>query len=693
MILNDIKKIAVMMAICDSTRGKIDIVSHMSRHMKYILYSKINYNNNSKINIDWLNKEIKELLGFEFFPIQITKAVLKFLKSEKVVTERNDINTGEICYHLIKEDDNYVVEFEKSIKNSTAAQEDMIKEALEYVNKNSILIKEYKKEDILQILQNIFEQNDVSIIFDNREVQNNKEEKNKKKIYLLISKFIKESLERGGTTKDSIISFVTGLYLSSIVEKCYENEEYNEKKYDNIFCFIDTQILIYSLGLKNNDIQESNIELIKMMQSLGIKTVCLDVVRDEIKRILKHYDDETVSYNYRLYNFALKSISEKEMYIQKIDNELLKIGVQIVSQTESFKNHYKKENKIYKVIDSRLSEIRYSQNNTTAKENDKISICYVLFSRGIRDEEIIEFDTLSDGKYYFLTNNTDIVRKINDGLNIKNIKTSSIQLDSTFALLLWTANLKLSKTYPISKLVTNCNMLLEPTDDFIKKLHEKEVYIRQNFDINSHDIDIFIHNQVNIESYYFDTILGVANDNNDEISNRITKYSKSLENKGYERGYQEGKKEAENIGYNSGFKNGIDKGAEERERKIKQNIVNNKVSKFTKIIDKFFQVLYLTIIIILAIIAVAHMAHIIIQILIERKSLCNNNISLLEVILQILLEVILPIFIVLYEIINIIFNVNWLFTIRGVLRKLKKIFCQIYEEYVIKSTESQIKEN
>ena len=87
------------------------------------------------------------------------------------------------------------------------------------------------------------------------------------------------------------------------------------------------------------------------------------------------------------------------------------------------------------------------------------------------------------------------------------------------------------------------------------------------------------------------------------------------------------------------------------------------------------------------------MAHIIIQVLIERKSLCNNNISLLEVILQILLEVILPIFIVLYEIINIIFNVNWLFTIRGVLRKLKKIFCQIYEEYVIKSTESQIKEN
>lgn len=282
-----------------------------------------------------------------------------------------------------------------------------------------------------------------------------------------------------------IQEIVKGAMLVSAINVKGETSKIDyDEDFKKLSVFLDTPLLMYSLGYAGDELRDSTLEMVNVLNSLGVKIYYFQHNLDELNGILNafinHYNNGTLDQSYNFEYFINSNITASMV-----------VGYKARLQ-DNLKNKYnillfkEKINRIKDLseydIDQFISE-KMNYHNPDRRLKDATSIYNVLSLRKNNSSTNIE-----DCEYIFITTNMSLdynIRYYSSKILLRN-DFSLIIHDTLLSSILWLKVSKTSDNIPTLKIISDAvaSQSLPQTfwDEFVNQVNElnKDDIITEN---------------------------------------------------------------------------------------------------------------------------------------------------------------------------------------------------------------------
>lgn len=274
----------------------------------------------------------------------------------------------------------------------------------------------------------------------------------------LFARFLIEEYGKQSEIFNSFIEIINGFYIATVICN-FSNEAIDlGKKYRNLYCYLDTPIIMGILDMQKQEYNKCCKEMFKLFVDNGIHICCFKHNIDELRGIIHAYKNSL--YNYNKYTISLfdrlrYNDNQINIFESQLENKLENLGVEIEKQIyydERYNNFKRKNNNIIEDLKNEIEKI-HANSGPEATEydcNSGQSIWYL-------------YETCSNKKVYvFVTRNVPLCGIINKSISkINSYGFHYCMTDIDLSSLIWCGSLKLNNDCAKYKIIADAYSLIK----------------------------------------------------------------------------------------------------------------------------------------------------------------------------------------------------------------------------------------
>ena len=520
-------------------------------------------------------EKMERIYSFNNFPHAIVKVIIKRMKKKEIIKQENG------KYIFLKDMTNNIKEFDTRHENSKKQIDEIIKNLMEYIKKNSSIRLSYM--ECRNSFAKFLDENGY-LLYEDIE-SSNRINKNIDSITYHIGRFICEHKEKKDVLYDYLINVIEGALLANALYVNIDNDNHADLKKLN--CFFDTPFMLRILEFKLPEENNSALELFNLLKKLNVKIKCFKHNYEEIENILEEFIRNYGKISEKtLENLILKNYSKTSVQnlLNSLDTLFSNLGIEVVDVPEYNKSIYAHIIDEQKLAENLLRVYKDKKNSIKKIENDVKSISAIM-----RLREGKEFRKLEDCNAIFVTTNKYIRNETNKLLNMNStFKISPVISDIDLTAIVWLKSLVNNKNLPEMKLTENAMAASKPTAKLRKKFSQELLTLKSS---KANVTPETLYNLL-CSSYFSENLMLETNGDTKKINLNVilNTYETTLkQNHLLNEKEQMLNKEKENLAFKL-----LEK--EQNDKKYKNNIYKkykqkeNKIINFIKIFEKIIKI-------------------------------------------------------------------------------------------------------
>ena len=314
----------------------------------------------------------------------------------------------------------------------------------------------------------------------------------------MVAKYVSDVQKNEPDTFDIVLSFVRGSMLTETFYYSQNVADIENKPLRRTEVYFDTQFLARVLGFADESVCTPCIELVDMLQELGVKMRCFRQTLNELHGIFHAAISQfssTGRLNARAPGDIFDSINHKGIspsdlvvYINKIEEELKEKKIWIQEKPELISE--------YSINESKFSEIlaEVFEQQTDKARNHDISCIQAIWQ--LRFGRVQSY--LDKCKAIFVTTNSSLAwhatRFFNEEYGHSNAPVC--MSDHVFTALVWMKSAKKVPDIPKDRLVANCYSALLPSESLWGKYINEVNNLMDKGTINEQDYHVLVNSLV-----------------------------------------------------------------------------------------------------------------------------------------------------------------------------------------------------
>lgn len=417
-----------------------------------------------KLNIDAVMDVFKKEFGYDTIPQNVIIVMLNRLSPTPLVRKDRE-------YILSVSLDDEYAEFEKR-RILYKERRNLVGNALaNYLNESILYLSEqYTTESASLALIAFFIANGLVFAQTPEQLSLLKKEKDGK-INYCIARFLINEHRSKSAIFDYVTDIVKGFFVSTAISFQPENISMPHSKLKNLRCYLDTRVILSTLGLRQVSAQKAAQELLEMLRGEQAVICCFEHTVTEIRDIIRAYKNNLLNPNSKTVHNTLErwdeerySVAQVSRYLSVLDKKIQDLGIAIVPSPVDLNAKVKGLN-CYKFKEQLKKRVLY--NSSAAWENDVLSVLGVMRFRKGRSSP--EFEKSG---HIFITTNIPLIEVVNNCLWEVDAGIGPVMADTTLSSVVWLKCSSTHKDYPAHKLVENAMLALEPSHSFLKDFYE-----------------------------------------------------------------------------------------------------------------------------------------------------------------------------------------------------------------------------
>lgn len=417
---------------------------------------------NSAVDITKVTNYMQKEFGYDSMPYNVVLVMLKRL-SRSILKRQNNL------YILIKSLDGIIDEFDNNHLIYDEQIGKVIESLIEFAHDNDGY--NWDQDSAKSLLIDFFVSRGICIVQDTYTL--NLLNKRDDKIQYCIAQFILYAKDNLPVVFGYLENMVKGFFVSTVISLQPDNRNVVLAKFKKLTCFIDTSIILGTLGLKTKEENEASTQMLAMLVENGCELRCFKHTVDEIKDIINAYKNRHSNTNKPVYTRTLEAWDEQNYTTTDIlcfqtilESKIEQIfNMRIERESIGKSNNFDRED-----FESFVGgKILYS--NLNRLSNDADSVEAILCKRGSHSSERIE-----DCGYLFVTSNTKLVNAAKEYFqgkrNICGNAISPIVSDVDISAIVWMKCYSTHKDYPKCKLIENALCASKPSADLMNTFYD-----------------------------------------------------------------------------------------------------------------------------------------------------------------------------------------------------------------------------
>ena len=300
---------------------------------------------------------------------------------------------------------------------------------------------------------------------------------------VLVSNYIQHIQRTHPERFDSFITMVQGHMLANALT-CPDLKD-APKTYQGVEFYLDTPLLIHSIGAEGKPKQTSIKELVKLLQSLGAKVFAFHHSIKELQNVLITSANQLDSANLKPFNQIVQEARRTHttksdlIYLsESIHEKLGDTGIEIVS-TPAYDGRYQIDEQVL----GEIMEKNYSYRNPNAKLHDINSVRSIYALRGRRHIPSIEKSVAT-----FVTSNSAFAKAArkygNQNENSQDV--SSVVTEFSLANMAWLKAPMEASSLPKVQLLAFAHAAVEPTQGLWESYMEQIEKLESSREFSEH---------------------------------------------------------------------------------------------------------------------------------------------------------------------------------------------------------------
>lgn len=428
----------------------------------FILEIIFDCKNCDEANLEYIQRQLDLKYSFYNFPMAILKIITNRLKKQnKIIQVSNKFEISD------KKIENEIKEFETRLEKSKEESDYLITELVKFlISKGIKNVDKNKAEQYFSLFlkrngYSIFANEDKEIKFDLKKDQ----------INYLIGMFITENHEKDTKIFKDLKRIVEGFMLATALYVQVESD--NKVSFNKLACYLDAPFILRILGYKTKYMNDSSLELKKLLENLGAKIKCFEHNYSEVEGILENYirnHGKRLEKTLEGLDVSQYSTTELQIMLDNLGERFKELNIEIVSTPEYKQDEY------CNVIDEKKLLEMLKDNYKEEVSNSTLERDVASASAIIRLRKNKKYRKIEDSKAIFITTNYSVRNCVKSLLSVDDsFEISPIISDIDMTAITWlkSLNSKFNQNSDLLtiKLIENARASMEPTQNIIKEFN------------------------------------------------------------------------------------------------------------------------------------------------------------------------------------------------------------------------------
>lgn len=438
-----------------------DTLDLMIPFMKYAIAKTTKVGD--RLNLDSVVDVFKSEFGYASIPHNVVITILNRLSPS--ILSKKDTE-----YKLIVSLDDDNLKFEKKRTQYKEHSEIVGNSLANYINEKLILTQTFDVESALIALINFFVENGLVLAQTPEQLSLLKKDKDGK-INYCIGRFLVDEHKKGSVIFDYITDMVKGFFVSTAISFQPENLTLSHSKFKNLYCYLDTRVIISALGLRQPSAQTAACELLEMLRDEQAVICCFDHTVSEIRDIIRAYKNSLLNPHRKVIHNTLEHWDEKHYTVEDVNRYLTLLEKKIQDLGINIQPSPTKVNANAKGINTNkfrnMLKERVPYNTDSAWEYDVLSVLGVMKLRNGHFSNELE-----KCSHIFVTTNLPLIDITNKCLSDSFFGVGPVIADTTLSSIVWFKSGSANSNYPAHRLIENAMLALEPSRSFLCDFYE-----------------------------------------------------------------------------------------------------------------------------------------------------------------------------------------------------------------------------
>lgn len=309
----------------------------------------------------------------------------------------------------------------------------------------------------------------------------------------MVGRFISNAIQEDQTSFDAIVSFVRGAMLTETFY--YSHPSDIKGKMRQVQVFLDTSFLLRVLGYADKAFSTPCNELIDMLRGMSVKLKCFRQTYNEIHNILyaaaanlRRFGRLNGNRPGDVFDYFSEtgcSVSDIELEIAKLEENLKKIGISVVDTPEYIDDYSIDETALSEAID-----LAIPNQQADARNHDVDCLTAIHRMRHGKPQKYLE-----SCEAIFITTNSGLARASTRFFN-KEYGVSNAPVcmtDQVFTTLIWLKAVKKIPNLPKDRLVATCFAATLPSEKLWSKYVSEAEKLKSKGSIGEEDYAVLVH--------------------------------------------------------------------------------------------------------------------------------------------------------------------------------------------------------
>ncbi|NKC13709.1 MAG: hypothetical protein GKR94_16430 [Gammaproteobacteria bacterium] len=309
----------------------------------------------------------------------------------------------------------------------------------------------------------------------------------------LISRFIKNALEKDQESLDIVLSFVRGAMLTETFY--YQAPEEIQRKIQDVAVYLDTSVLLDLFGYSQESQHAPIREMVSMLNELRVPLRCFDKTKGEIDAILHTTSIKAQQFGRikdawpgsvgEFFNRRGYKSSDIEIERNRIDDYLRQYEIGVVDAPAYLGKYGISEKGLDAAIKKRIP---YQSDESRARDVDCIAAIFRLRQGKIKRR-------LLDCKAIFVTKNSALASSSTRFFNEQygHSDTPLCIPDQVFTTLVWLKTANKAPNLPRERVVANCIAALQPSEEVWQSYASEAEKLLAQGNITENDYELLVH--------------------------------------------------------------------------------------------------------------------------------------------------------------------------------------------------------
>lgn len=420
----------------------------------------VNQSVDDVISTDEIQKIVKKQFSLEI-PDKTIKRILKKVCKRDYIKFNNNIYTK-------NEDSLQKLNFREIHNNMIKKQEDIVEKFQSFCKDKFEITLDCSSAE--EYFYNYIEENLYKSLNNYQDIKTNQNN-------YYVAKFINSLME----SESYLISYIEDIIKGSMISTILGNEDTTniKEKFNETKVFLDTSLIIFSLGYAGEIRRKPCMELINLLYQNNARIRCFRHTYEEVIGILEAHSYQFKSGNLsKAYGPTLEYLIENDMkasdielMIKNLETEMNKINIRIEDKPTFVNDCSIDENK----LEERLQQdINFTSERALRKDIDSISAIMYL-------RKAMVYTRIEKSKAIFVSSNNRLVRSVNNYL-VDEEKYKGIMpiiSDDSLTTILWLKNPSVNNELARKRLVATCYASVQPSpslwNKYLKEIDKLEL--------------------------------------------------------------------------------------------------------------------------------------------------------------------------------------------------------------------------